>query len=149
MGKKKNGCGCNFLSLQTIVSLHSHQALFSLRSDSPLTADAWLLNSCTVKGPSEDSLKNSIRKGRELGKPLVVAGCVPQGQRNHPDIRSLSVVGVSGDRVLLTFILFSSLLSAWLPLLYLIFPSSPRSPQVQQIDRVVEVMEETLKGMLK
>jgi len=34
------------------------------------------------------------------------------------------------------------------PLLSLIFPSSPHSPQVQQIDRVVEVMEETLKGML-
>ncbi len=64
-------------------------------TDSPLTADLWLLNSCTVKGPSEDGLKNSIRKGRELGKPLVVAGCVPQGQKSHPDVRGLSVVGVS------------------------------------------------------
>ena len=49
-----------------------------------------------MKGPSEDGLKNSIRKGRELGKPLVVAGCVPQGQKNHPDIQGLSVVGVGG-----------------------------------------------------
>ena len=48
-----------------------------------------------MKGPSEDGLKNSIRKGRELGKPLVIAGCVPQGQRNHGDIQGLSVVGVS------------------------------------------------------
>ncbi len=64
--------------------------------DSPLSADLWLLNSCTVKGPSEDGLKNSIRKGRELGKPLVIAGCVPQGQRNHGDIKGLSVVGVGG-----------------------------------------------------
>ncbi len=66
-----------------------------LSLDSPLTADLWLLNSCTVKGPSEDSLKNSIRKGKELGKPLVVAGCVPQGQRKHSDVQGLSVVGVS------------------------------------------------------
>lgn len=65
-------------------------------SDSPLTADLWLLNSCTVKGPSEDSLKNSIQKGRELKKPLVIAGCVPQGQRKHPHVKDLSVVGVSG-----------------------------------------------------
>lgn len=65
-----------------------------LVSDSPLTADLWLLNSCTVKGPSEDGLKNSIRKGRELGKPLVITGCVPQGQRDHPDVQGLSVVGV-------------------------------------------------------
>lgn len=62
--------------------------------DSPLQADLWLLNSCTVKGPSEDSLNNSIRKGRQLGKPLVISGCVPQGQRKHSDIQGLSVVGV-------------------------------------------------------
>ena len=63
-------------------------------SDSALSADLWLLNSCTVKGPSEDGLKNAIGKGRELGKSLVVAGCVPQGQKNHPSIDGLSVVGV-------------------------------------------------------
>ena len=63
--------------------------------ESPLSADLWVLNSCTVKGPSEDGLKNSIRKGRELGKPLVITGCVPQGQRNHADVEGLSVVGVS------------------------------------------------------
>ena len=48
-----------------------------------------------MKGPSEDGLVNSIVKGRELGKRVVVAGCVPQGQRNHPAIAGLSVVGVS------------------------------------------------------
>lgn len=68
--------------------------------DSPLMADLWLLNSCTVKGPSEDSLKNSIRKGKELGKPIVVAGCVPQGQKNHADVKGLSVVGVSRVMIL-------------------------------------------------
>ena len=62
--------------------------------DSPLSADLWLLNSCTVKGPSEDSLNNSIRKGKELGKHLVIAGCVPQGQRNHTHTQGLSVIGV-------------------------------------------------------
>lgn len=66
----------------------------SIHTDSPLNADLWLLNSCTVKGPSEDSLNNSIRKGRELAKPLVISGCVPQGQRNQSDVQGLSVVGV-------------------------------------------------------
>ena len=65
--------------------------------EAPLEAELWLLNSCTVKGPSEDSLRNTVRRGRELGKKLVVAGCVPQGQRNHPDLLGLSVVGVSQD----------------------------------------------------
>lgn len=72
-----------------------YSTYFLFLTDSPLSADLWLLNSCTVKGPSEDGLKNSIRKGRELGKPLVIAGCVPQGQRKHGDIQGLSVVGVS------------------------------------------------------
>ena len=71
-------------------------SLWSVVTDSPLSADLWLLNSCTVKGPSEDSLNNSIRKGRELGKPLVISGCVPQGQRKHPHVQGLSVVGVRG-----------------------------------------------------
>lgn len=68
----------------------------SLISDSPLDADLWLLNSCTVKGPSEDGLNNSIRKGRQLGKSLVISGCVPQGQRKHSDVQELSVIGVRG-----------------------------------------------------
>ena len=71
--------------------------------DSPLSADLWLLNSCTVKGPSEDSLNNSIRKGKELGKPLVITGCVPQGQRKHSDVQGLSVVGVSLECLLISF----------------------------------------------
>lgn len=68
--------------------------------ESPLDADLWLLNSCTVKGPSEDSFINAVRSGRKLNKKIVVAGCVPQGQRNHRDLDGLSVVGVQQiDRV--------------------------------------------------
>jgi threonylcarbamoyladenosine tRNA methylthiotransferase CDKAL1 len=66
----------------------------------PLVADVWVLNSCAVKGPSEDTFVNSVKKGRELGKQVVVAGCVPQGQRAHPWLEGLSVVGVQQiDRV--------------------------------------------------
>ena len=57
-----------------------------------------------MKGPAEDGLKNSIRKGRELGKSLVVSGCVPQGQRNHSDILGLSVVGISGVIVMVMIV---------------------------------------------
>ena len=65
-----------------------------------MDADLWLLNSCTVKGPSEDSFINAVRSGRKLNKKIVVAGCVPQGQRNHRDLDGLSVVGVQQiDRV--------------------------------------------------
>lgn len=60
-----------------------------------LTADLWLLNSCTVKNPSEDGFKNEIKKAHDLGKYVVVAGCVPQGQPKGEYIKGLSVIGVS------------------------------------------------------
>jgi threonylcarbamoyladenosine tRNA methylthiotransferase CDKAL1 len=45
-------------------------------------ADVWLLNSCTVKDPSEQAVQTVLREAQSLGIPVVVAGCVPQGQRN-------------------------------------------------------------------
>lgn len=42
-------------------------------------ADLWLLNSCTVKSPAEDHFRNEITRARELGKYVVISGCVPQG----------------------------------------------------------------------
>ena len=66
--------------------------LFS--ADDSETADLWLLNSCTVKNPSEDNFRNAIRKAQELDKHLVVAGCVPQGQPKHQSIKGISVIGV-------------------------------------------------------
>ena len=67
----------------------------SLAPDAPLSADVWLLNSCTVKSPSEGSFLSAVEKGRELGKVVVVAGCVPQGQKSHASLRGLSAIGVS------------------------------------------------------
>ena len=59
-------------------------------SDDRLSADLWLLNSCTVKGPAEDHFRNDVAEGRKLGKPVVVAGCVPQGQ---PKAKYIEVKG--------------------------------------------------------
>ena len=58
-------------------------------------ADLWLLNSCTVKNPSEDNFRNAVKKAQELDKHLVVAGCVPQGQPRHQIIKGISVIGVT------------------------------------------------------
>ncbi|CAI5987570.1 unnamed protein product [Closterium sp. NIES-64] len=45
----------------------------------PSEADLWIINTCTVKNPSQSAMDTLIRKGRELSKRLVLAGCVPQG----------------------------------------------------------------------
>lgn len=57
-------------------------------------ADVWILNSCTVKNPSEDHFRNEVEKAKKLGKHLVVSGCVPQGDPKAGYLKDLSVVGV-------------------------------------------------------
>ena len=63
-------------------------------------ADVWLVNSCTVKNPSEEHMSTDLRRGRALGKALVVAGCVSQAQPDLAALDGISIVGVQQvDRV--------------------------------------------------
>jgi threonylcarbamoyladenosine tRNA methylthiotransferase CDKAL1 len=57
-------------------------------------ADLWLINTCTVKGPSQASMSSLIARGKDLGKRLVVCGCVPQGHKRLPELQSLSLLGM-------------------------------------------------------
>lgn len=69
-------------------------------TDDPVSADIILVNSCTVKSPSQQSFLHTVRTFRAQGKRLIVAGCVPQGQPNHPDLQGLSTIGVQQiDRI--------------------------------------------------
>ena len=63
-------------------------------------ADLWILNSCTVKNPSEDHFRNEVDTGLAQGKKVIVSGCVPQGKPDSEYIKGLSVIGVQQiDRV--------------------------------------------------
>nr|XP_043637510.1 threonylcarbamoyladenosine tRNA methylthiotransferase [Erigeron canadensis] len=69
-------------------------------SDSAEGADLWLINTCTVKSPSQSAMDTLIAKCKTAKKPLVVAGCVPQGSRDLKELEGVSVVGVQQiDRV--------------------------------------------------
>ncbi|XP_021767178.1 threonylcarbamoyladenosine tRNA methylthiotransferase-like isoform X1 [Chenopodium quinoa] len=69
-------------------------------TDNPEEADLWLINTCTVKSPSQSAMDTIISKGKGAKKPLVVAGCVPQGSRNIKELEGVSIVGVQQiDRV--------------------------------------------------
>ncbi|EDW01367.1 threonylcarbamoyladenosine tRNA methylthiotransferase [Drosophila grimshawi] len=75
-------------------------ASFGYKLSGKNEADLWLLNSCTVKNPSEDTFRNEIEAGMRNGKHVVVAGCVPQGAPKSDYLRGLSVIGVQQiDRV--------------------------------------------------
>ncbi|XP_052189766.1 uncharacterized protein LOC127799610 isoform X1 [Diospyros lotus] len=69
-------------------------------SDNPDEADIWLINTCTVKSPSQSAMETLISKCKSAKKPLVVAGCVPQGSRDLKELEGVSIVGVQQiDRV--------------------------------------------------
>ncbi|KAH9758099.1 threonylcarbamoyladenosine tRNA methylthiotransferase [Citrus sinensis] len=71
-------------------------------TDNSEEADIWLINteSCTVKSPSQSAMDTLIAKCKSAKKPLVVAGCVPQGSRDLKELEGVSIVGVQQiDRV--------------------------------------------------
>uniref|UniRef100_A0A8R1V2M4 tRNA-t(6)A37 methylthiotransferase n=1 Tax=Pristionchus pacificus TaxID=54126 RepID=A0A8R1V2M4_PRIPA len=57
-------------------------------------ADVWVLNSCTVKTPSEDQAFNLVRMAKEKGKRVVMAGCVSQADPSAEWLQDVSIVGV-------------------------------------------------------
>ena len=58
-------------------------------------SDLTIINSCTVKSPSQAAFLNSVIKSKNFNKKLVVGGCVPQAERNLPGLENVSIVGVS------------------------------------------------------
>jgi threonylcarbamoyladenosine tRNA methylthiotransferase CDKAL1 len=63
-------------------------------------ADLWLINSCTVKDPSQAAFMHLVEKAKTIEKPVIVAGCVSQADRNLSGLENVSVIGISQiDRV--------------------------------------------------
>ena len=63
-------------------------------------ADLWLLNSCTVKDPSQAAFINMVTEARKTNKTVVVSGCVPQGESTLKGLEDVSMIGVlQVDRV--------------------------------------------------
>ena len=64
------------------------------------TADCIVINSCTVKDPSQAAFMNLVKKADTTNTPVVVAGCVPQGDRKLKGLENTSMLGVQQiDRV--------------------------------------------------
>ena len=58
-------------------------------------ADLWIINSCTVKSPSQSAMSTTMQQGKKLGKKVLVAGCVPQGDRTAPELQEFSLLGAA------------------------------------------------------
>lgn len=89
------GCGHNNSDGEYMAGLLVAQGYTVILDEaSKDSADLWLLNSCTVKGPSEQTFVNAILKAQDQGKSVVVAGCVPQASPRGGFWQKLSVIGV-------------------------------------------------------
>ncbi|MGM5481284.1 MAG: tRNA (N(6)-L-threonylcarbamoyladenosine(37)-C(2))-methylthiotransferase [Nanobdellota archaeon] len=54
-------------------------------------ADLIIFNTCTVKDPSESKFFSAMDK---VGKPIVIAGCIPQSQQEEEWLKRYSAIGV-------------------------------------------------------
>jgi threonylcarbamoyladenosine tRNA methylthiotransferase CDKAL1 len=64
------------------------------------TADCLVVNSCTVKDPSQAAFMNMVKRAAATETPIVVAGCVPQADRKLKGLENVSMIGVQQiDRV--------------------------------------------------
>lgn len=64
-----------------------------MADDKQDAADLWLVNTCTVKNPSQAAMSTLVARGKALNKKLVVCGCVPQGDKKVPELQDLSLLG--------------------------------------------------------
>ena len=95
---KTFGCSHNVSDSEYMEGILSNYG-YRIESD-PDQADLWLVNSCTVKDPSQAAFMNIVTKAKEINHPVVVAGCVSQADQNIKGLEGVSVVGVTQiDRV--------------------------------------------------
>ena len=89
------GCSHNISDseyMMGLLSKHGYNVISD--EDQSDSAHLWLLNSCTVKGPSEAHFLTLVRKAKAKSKYIVAAGCVPQGDKKIDDVTDISIVGV-------------------------------------------------------
>ena len=59
-------------------------------------ADLWLLNSCTVKGPSQDHFMTQIRKAKSKNKHIVAGTFISYIIFNYSVLKNTKIYGISG-----------------------------------------------------
>ena len=90
---KTFGCSHNASDSEYMAGILSQEGyeIVDNLEDSDLT----IINSCTVKSPSQAAFLNTVIKSKKFNKHVVVGGCVPQAERNIKDLENCSIVGVS------------------------------------------------------
>ena len=90
---KTFGCSHNASDSEYMIGILSKEGYEIV--DNLEDSDLIIINSCTVKSPSQAAFLNTIMKSKEYNKHIVVGGCVPQAERNLKGLENCSIVGVS------------------------------------------------------
>ncbi|CAD7958071.1 unnamed protein product [Amoebophrya sp. A120] len=99
--------GCSHNASDSEIMLGLLQAEGYVITDDQLAADVMIVNSCTVKNPSQDAAVNLIKKSKNEGggsggpTPVILTGCVSQADPKfvknleQSKVQNVSIVGLS------------------------------------------------------
>ncbi|MBD3262881.1 radical SAM protein, partial [Candidatus Woesearchaeota archaeon] len=89
---KTFGCSANQADSEAMAGL-------LIKADYELTnsyqeADVCIVNSCTVKSPTERKVFRYIKKLEKANKKIIIAGCLPQAGQHQKELENHSVLGL-------------------------------------------------------
>ncbi|MBI2140344.1 tRNA (N(6)-L-threonylcarbamoyladenosine(37)-C(2))-methylthiotransferase [Candidatus Woesearchaeota archaeon] len=85
------GCSANQADSEIMWGILKEKG-FSF-SDNEDNADIVVINSCTVKGPTLSFFRKKMKELEGKDKKIIVAGCIPQSNRNFEHLNGHSLVG--------------------------------------------------------
>lgn len=88
---KTYGCSFNFSDSENLAGLLQDSGKYKI-VDSEDAADLVIINSCTVKNNAETKFWRDVRN---ISKPIIMAGCVPQAERDKLKFSGYSVIGTN------------------------------------------------------
>ncbi len=83
------GCSLNQSDSEAMAGLLK-KAKFKIVNNEK-KADVIIINTCTVKGPTENNFFRRLRKLKPLNKPIIIAGCIPQ--TDPEKVEEFSIIG--------------------------------------------------------
>jgi threonylcarbamoyladenosine tRNA methylthiotransferase CDKAL1 len=88
---KTYGCAHNVADSERMAGLLTAAGYVLVDDES--AAELLIVNSCTVKGPSEERFRLDLRRASLRGQPVVAAGCVPGSHQPDPSLQLISTIG--------------------------------------------------------
>ena len=85
------GCSANVADSEIMAGMLKENG-FVITNDI-IMADVVVFNTCTVKGPTESFFKKRMKELKEMGKQIIIAGCIPQSETDLKMYEDCSMIG--------------------------------------------------------